>query len=49
MVFFAFPKDARWDTERASVEFTVLLGEHQGDGSRGSAGPRLMMPVGSSP
>jgi hypothetical protein len=30
MVFFTFPEDARWDTERAAVEFSVLLGEYQG-------------------
>src|SRR3954462_12325042 len=28
MVFF--PEDARWDDERAAVEFTVVLGEYQG-------------------
>jgi hypothetical protein len=30
MVFFTFPEDARWNNERAVVEFTVLLGEYQG-------------------
>jgi hypothetical protein len=30
MVFFAFPEDARWNEERAAVEFSVLLGEYQG-------------------
>jgi hypothetical protein len=30
MAFFAFPEDARWDEERAAVEFSVLLGEYQG-------------------
>ena len=30
MVFFSFPEDARWDDERAAVEFTVVLGEYQG-------------------
>src|SRR5689334_24331481 len=30
MVFFAFPEDARWNDDRAAVEFTVLLGEYQG-------------------
>jgi hypothetical protein len=30
MVFFAFPEDARWNDERGTVEFTVLLGEYQG-------------------
>src|SRR5438270_13233247 len=30
MPFFAFPDDARWDDERAAVEFTVVLGEYRG-------------------
>ena len=30
MVFFTFPEDAHWSEERASVEFTVLLGEYRG-------------------
>ena len=30
MVFFTFPEDARWNNERAAVEFSVLLGEYQG-------------------
>ena len=30
MVFFAFPEDARWNDERAAVEFSVILGEYQG-------------------
>jgi hypothetical protein len=30
MVFFAFPEDARWNDDRDAVEFTVLLGEHEG-------------------
>jgi hypothetical protein len=30
MAFFAFPEDARWDENRAAVEFSVLLGEYQG-------------------
>ena len=30
MVFFAFPEDARWNDDRAAVEFTVQLGDYQG-------------------
>ena len=30
MVFFSFPVDARWDDQRAAVEFTVVLGEYRG-------------------
>src|SRR5204863_9590132 len=30
MVFFTFPEDARWNDERAVVEFSVLLGAYQG-------------------
>ena len=30
MVFFSFPEDARWNDERAAVEFTVVLGEYEG-------------------
>jgi len=30
MVFFTFPEDARWNTDRGAVEFTVLLGEYEG-------------------
>ena len=30
MVFFAFPKDSRWNSDRDAVEFTVLLGEYEG-------------------
>src|SRR5256885_5100967 len=30
MVFFSFPEDARWNDERAAVEFTVVLSEYQG-------------------
>ena len=30
MPFFAFPEDARWNSERGTVEFSVILGEYQG-------------------
>ena len=30
MVLFAFPEDARWNGDRAAVEFTVQLGDYQG-------------------
>ena len=30
MVFFSFPEDARWNDNRAAVEFTVVLGEYHG-------------------
>jgi hypothetical protein len=30
MQFFAFPEDARWNSERGTIEFTVVLGEYQG-------------------
>jgi len=29
-MFFAFPKDARWNPDRDAVEFSVILGEHEG-------------------
>ena len=30
MPFFTFPDDARWNEERAAVEFSVALGEYEG-------------------
>src|SRR4051812_38832752 len=30
MIFFTFPEDARWNDDRATVEFTVLVGEYEG-------------------
>jgi len=29
-MFFAFPEDARWNTDRQAVEFGVSIGEYQG-------------------
>jgi hypothetical protein len=29
-MFFRFPPDARWNAERASVEFGIGVGEHEG-------------------
>ena len=30
MLFFEFPEDARWNAERETVEFTVILGPYEG-------------------
>lgn len=30
MVFFTFPEDARWNADRATVEFGVGVGEYEG-------------------
>ena len=30
MVFFTFPEDVRWNTEREAVEFGVEVGEYRG-------------------
>ena len=30
MVFFAFPEDARWNSQREAIEFTVILGQYEG-------------------
>jgi Protein of unknown function (DUF1488) len=30
MVFFTFPEDARWNSERMEVEFGVEVGEYRG-------------------
>jgi Protein of unknown function (DUF1488) len=29
-MFFTFPEDARWNTERQAVEFGVAIGEYEG-------------------
>jgi hypothetical protein len=29
-MFFTFPEDARWNTERPAVEFGVEIGEYHG-------------------
>jgi hypothetical protein len=29
-MFFTFPDDARWDTDRQAVEFSVEIGEYSG-------------------
>jgi hypothetical protein len=29
-MFFTFPEDARWNAERQSVEFGVVIGEYEG-------------------
>jgi Protein of unknown function (DUF1488) len=29
-MFFRFPPDARWNTERAAVEFSIGIGEYEG-------------------
>ena len=29
-MFFTFPEDARWNTERQAVEFGVEVGEYRG-------------------
>ena len=29
-MFFTFPEDARWNTERQAVEFGVEIGEYRG-------------------
>ena len=29
-MFFTFPEDARWNTERSAVEFGVEIGEYRG-------------------
>ena len=29
-MFFRFPPDARWNAERASVEFGIGIGEYEG-------------------
>jgi Protein of unknown function (DUF1488) len=29
-MFFTFPEDARWNTERQAVEFSVAIGEYRG-------------------
>jgi hypothetical protein len=33
MLFFQFPEDARWNEERETVEFTVILGLYKGTAS----------------
>lgn len=33
MLFFQFPEDARWNEERETVEFTVILGPYEGTAS----------------
>ena len=29
-MFFRFPPDARWNTERSAVEFSIGVGEYEG-------------------
>lgn len=29
-MFFTFPEDARWNSDRDAVEFSVILGEYEG-------------------
>jgi hypothetical protein len=36
-MFFTFPKDARWNVERQTVEIGVEIGEYSGAGSRASS------------